>query len=306
MPPRGYKYPPGSGPKKKRGPKPFPGTRRNRCNLRVPPPQPIVRPKSSYSRKHKTDVLLYLIHHRISDVREFRPDDHYVPTRRREGLAHLSAAEERDRRLCWENGAAVSRAPTYRDAERYWKIPLSTINAWWKNRGKYLPTHELERVKDYNPLRGYSIEELPEISLTPNNPRLPEKPKRARAQGTSQEPVKSVDSSSNDTGAPKSADERNEPDKDLDAQNADGTTGANGSDADESADANDNSADKPQADTTKRSAGDATDVNTSADEDAQLAVDEQLSANVAALQESSEEDIEDSAEVHAAIFDEAN
>ncbi|KAI1254420.1 hypothetical protein MGN70_003823 [Eutypa lata] len=174
MPPLGYKYNPGSyKTRNKRGPKPFPGTRRKRCDLRVPPPQPIVRPKTTYNKKRKTDVLMYLIHHRLADARGFDQRDHYFPiTRMRQGMAPLSMEEAKQRREYWDKGAVVYRPPTLRDAENFWKIPHSTITHWWKKREKYLPASELERVKDYNPLSGMSMGPLPlpPSSSTPDDP----------------------------------------------------------------------------------------------------------------------------------------
>ncbi|RYP72726.1 hypothetical protein DL771_004062 [Monosporascus sp. 5C6A] len=130
----------------KRGPKPFPGTRRKRCDLRVPPPQPIIRPRNTYTRKRRTDVLMWLIHHKIPEENRFRRGDSYAYTRTRAGIAPLPVHEENERRRKWANGETIYRAPTYKDAERFWKVPAGSICQWWKKREKYLPPHELERA----------------------------------------------------------------------------------------------------------------------------------------------------------------
>ncbi|RYP03978.1 hypothetical protein DL764_004749 [Monosporascus ibericus] len=146
MPARKARAAPMENNRPKRGPKPFPGTRRMRCDLRVPPPQPIIRPRNTYTRKRRTDVLMWLIHHKIPEENQFRRGDSYAYTRTRAGIAPLPVHEENERRRKWANGETIYRAPTYKDAERFWKVPAGSICQWWKKREKYLPPHELERA----------------------------------------------------------------------------------------------------------------------------------------------------------------
>ncbi|RYP72484.1 hypothetical protein DL770_007961 [Monosporascus sp. CRB-9-2] len=146
MPARKARAAPMENSRPKRGPKPFPGTRRKRCDLRVPPPQPIIRPRNTYTRKRRTDVLMWLIHHKIPEENQFRRGDSYAYTRTRAGIAPLPVHEENERRRKWANGETIYRAPTYKDAERFWKVPAGSICQWWKKREKYLPPHELERA----------------------------------------------------------------------------------------------------------------------------------------------------------------
>ena len=276
MPPPTTQHPPRLyGSKSKRGPKPFPGSRRKRCNLRVPPPQPVLRPKTTYTKEQKTEVLLYLIHHRIYEV---------------------------GRCAAFPHDVVVSRTPTYRDAEKYWRIPIPTIDSWWRNREKYLPPAELEHVKSYDPHKGPPIHRQPEASRHPVDPQIPGGKQPARAEGVPQEPVNPVGPRGSGSNASESGDEQTDLNKDSDAGDANETISANRGDSVETANTDDGSTDEAHVDA-KRGAGDESNVDANTGDEVQLAVDQQLSANVAAHRDTGRGDIEDSAEVHAAIFD---
>ncbi|KAL7625186.1 hypothetical protein AAE478_004401 [Parahypoxylon ruwenzoriense] len=130
----------------RRGPKPFPGTRRNRCDLRVPPAQPILRSKTTYPRKRRIEVLLWLINYRVADTRKNDFGEPFPP-RVKLGQQQLSYEEQREMRL--RRDPVVYRPPTYREAELFWKIRAGTIAHWWQTREKYLSPAQLEKARDY-------------------------------------------------------------------------------------------------------------------------------------------------------------
>ncbi|KXX78290.1 hypothetical protein MMYC01_206505 [Madurella mycetomatis] len=113
--------------KKRSGPAPKPLTE----GLRTNPAKQIRRVERSYSRERKIEVLLYLLNHRVPDVRPRR-----VP-RRRIGQPH---EQELTRPMVrTETGEYVwYRAPTYAEASEFWKIPTPTIQGWWDSREKLL------------------------------------------------------------------------------------------------------------------------------------------------------------------------
>ncbi|KAI1075656.1 hypothetical protein F5B20DRAFT_585026 [Whalleya microplaca] len=148
MPPRGYKYPPGYVKNNvKRGPKPFPGTRRKRFDLRVPPVQPILRPQNSYTKKRKAEVLLWLIHQRFPEARKNDSGRNIAP-RRKLGQPRPTPQEEQAKKQRIKGvDAIVCRPPTYHEAEMFWKISASTITKWWGQKERYLSATELENAK---------------------------------------------------------------------------------------------------------------------------------------------------------------
>ncbi|KAI1214766.1 uncharacterized protein F4807DRAFT_455217 [Annulohypoxylon truncatum] len=107
----------------KRGPKPFPGTRRKRCDLRVPPVQPI-RHNHRYPRKREIDVLTWLVNHRVADARKNEFGEPLAP-RLKSGQEPLSEEQLREIRPC------------------------AIIAAWWQQREKYHPPAEIEKSRYY-------------------------------------------------------------------------------------------------------------------------------------------------------------
>ncbi|KAK4127083.1 hypothetical protein N657DRAFT_687434 [Parathielavia appendiculata] len=91
----------------------------------------VKRVERSYTRERKIEVLLWLLNHRVEDVRGHRP-------RRRIGdpiemeVANPGTEEALNGVLIW------NRAPTYAEASQYWKIPVPTIQGWWDARKKIL------------------------------------------------------------------------------------------------------------------------------------------------------------------------
>ncbi|KAI2463450.1 hypothetical protein F4781DRAFT_124357 [Annulohypoxylon bovei var. microspora] len=129
----------------KPGPKPFPGTRRKRCDLRVPPVQPI-RHHHRYPRKRKIDVLTWLVNYRVADTRKNEFGEPPAP-RLKSGQEPLSEEQLREIRLCKD--PVIYRPATYREAEKHWKIQGAIIASWWQGKKKYLPPAELEKSKYY-------------------------------------------------------------------------------------------------------------------------------------------------------------
>ncbi|KAI1099609.1 hypothetical protein F4804DRAFT_77437 [Jackrogersella minutella] len=130
----------------KRGPKPFPGTRRKRCDLRVPAFQPIREHPKQYSRKRRSEVLLWLIHHRVADSRKNDFGEPPAP-RLKPGQTPLSNEEHREIRMC--KSSIIYRPPTFKEAEEFWKIQSTTIRLWWLSKGKYISPAEVENARLY-------------------------------------------------------------------------------------------------------------------------------------------------------------
>lgn len=158
-------------PHKKKGPKPFPGTRRKRCDLRVPPCEVIRRPTIHYPKKRKTQVLEWMLRNRIPEQRTCDSDS-YHPLRNRSGEAPISYEELRDRRDVWDSGGVVYRTPTYQDAGKFWRITPGTIVSWWLKKEKYLPAAEIEKLKTRHSLTGRSYDPMPGIPAHPPRPPL--------------------------------------------------------------------------------------------------------------------------------------
>ncbi|KAI0884371.1 uncharacterized protein GGS22DRAFT_22539 [Annulohypoxylon maeteangense] len=129
----------------KRGPKPFPGTRRTRCDLRVPPVQS-VRHNNRYPKKRKIDVLLWLVNHRVADTR--RNEFGQPPTPRlKSGQKPIPEEQLRELKQCKDH--IIYRPATYREAEKHWNIQGAIIASWWQRKEKYLPSAEIEKSKYY-------------------------------------------------------------------------------------------------------------------------------------------------------------
>ncbi|KAK3298862.1 uncharacterized protein B0H64DRAFT_454502 [Chaetomium fimeti] len=123
----------------------------------------------SYTRERKIEVLMYLLNHRVPDVRARR-----FP-RRRIGQPH--EGESSQQLIVQEDhGDHIwYRAPTYSEASEFWNIPTPTIQGWWDARKKLL--------------EGTGVE-LPELATTGASPVLndgttqPTSGATDRAQGT--------------------------------------------------------------------------------------------------------------------------
>lgn len=165
---------------------------------------------------------MYMIHHRIPESRLSCQRETYLPARRKEGMAPYNLEDKRVRRECWDQDIVVYRAPTYRDAQKFWKIPHSTITHWWRKRAKYLPAAEIARAKDCNPLSGFSIGE------TSSNPPVSRPSRPASGQQAVESPPNGLepidlDDSSDDSDAPEEfpGDEGGNLDDDLGVEDAD-------------------------------------------------------------------------------------
>jgi len=107
---------------KKRGPKPKPLEERP-----YKQPKPISRVQRSYSRERKVEVILYLLHHRVQDDQNRRI---------RAGESRIGATEPTEPTQPTDSTGVTYRAPTYHEASAHFKIPATTIAAWWKQKDK--------------------------------------------------------------------------------------------------------------------------------------------------------------------------
>ncbi|KAG5953418.1 hypothetical protein E4U57_005440 [Claviceps arundinis] len=76
--------------------------------------------KRVYSRRRKIEVLLFLLHHRVTDP-EARDSEHYV----QDGL----------------------RRPYVREASDWFQIPKRTVHNWWTNRESFDEVKEIKTDK---------------------------------------------------------------------------------------------------------------------------------------------------------------
>ncbi|KAI0596709.1 hypothetical protein F4775DRAFT_563220 [Biscogniauxia sp. FL1348] len=147
MPPRGFRYLKGPENAKGRpGPRPFPGSRRKRCDLRVPPAKPIQRRVHRHTKKRKVEVLMWLAFHRVPEPRR-TGNGIYTATRLKAGMCQLTPEEQQELNDLNNPYAILYRPPTYQEAEDFWKISCSTISRWWYNKEKYLTPDILEKIK---------------------------------------------------------------------------------------------------------------------------------------------------------------
>ncbi|KAJ4397523.1 hypothetical protein N0V93_001754 [Gnomoniopsis smithogilvyi] len=87
------------------------------------------RPRITYDRKQKQEVLLWLINHRIEDV-------DYSTNGGRWREDPTPGVEKEPRRMP-DGSEKWFRAPTFMEAADFWKIPFGTIMHWW-NRKIYI------------------------------------------------------------------------------------------------------------------------------------------------------------------------
>lgn len=111
-------------PRKRHGPKPE-APHEKECKE----PKAIVRPKVTYHKKRKQDVLLWLINHRIEDNEDYSTNG----ARWREDA---TPCVEKEPRRMPDGSETWFRGPTYIEAANFWKIPLGTIAYWWKDKEK--------------------------------------------------------------------------------------------------------------------------------------------------------------------------
>jgi len=105
--------------RRQRQPKKRPGPRPKPLRVRAAPKraEPIKQIQRTYSRDRKIEVLCFLEHYKVHDLR------HQIVTsklRVREG----GTISERDQY------GQLYRQPTYEEASTFWRIPISTIRNW--------------------------------------------------------------------------------------------------------------------------------------------------------------------------------
>ncbi|KAI1130973.1 hypothetical protein F5Y10DRAFT_99878 [Nemania abortiva] len=131
------------------GPKKFPGSRRTRCDLRVPPVQPLRRPQRTHSRATKTEVMLWLINNRIAVSKTGQWGEPYLQTAastRRDQVA-LTDEDRATLKKAFHANGVIYRPPTFKEAAEFFKISTCNIQGWWTVREKYLSPEDLDRSK---------------------------------------------------------------------------------------------------------------------------------------------------------------
>ncbi|KAH8160593.1 hypothetical protein CIB48_g7655 [Xylaria polymorpha] len=168
----------------KRGPKKFTESRRKRCDLRVPPTKPIVRPHNRQTRKRKTEVLLWLIDNRVSVTKESPSGGPFLisPSATRRERTYLTQDEREALKQAFRENGVIYRPPIFQEAETFWKVKKTTIAGWWRERSKFLSAEDYDRS---NKLPVYEI--APGFGIPKSAPRpqvLPETPATADAVNT--------------------------------------------------------------------------------------------------------------------------
>ncbi|KAI0194595.1 hypothetical protein F4808DRAFT_334770 [Astrocystis sublimbata] len=132
---------------KKKGPKPFLGSRRKRCDLRVPPKKPLVHPLFNYSRKLKTDVLLWLTDNRVPVTQTNTAQGPYFVSANA-NRRNQSAMTEEDRDALIEalrGNGVIYRPPSIKEAAAHWQVDKDFIRDWWANRRDFLSPEDYDR-----------------------------------------------------------------------------------------------------------------------------------------------------------------
>ncbi|KAI1191012.1 hypothetical protein F5B17DRAFT_363810 [Nemania serpens] len=131
----------------KPGPKPFPGSRRKRCDLRVPPVKPKNPSHARHSPQFKMDVLRWLINNRVAITEQAengRPWIANITGVRASQTALTDDEREQLTRAFLKNGV-VYRPPTFYEGAIAWNVPRATVVWWWKYRKRYLLPDDYER-----------------------------------------------------------------------------------------------------------------------------------------------------------------
>ncbi|GAP84054.1 hypothetical protein SAMD00023353_0601720 [Rosellinia necatrix] len=137
MPNIGYLGYLGPGKRTNRGSKALFKSRRKRCDLRVPPTKQLVHPQHRHLRKHKTEILLWLIDNRIAITTANSCSELYTgSSAATTGTASVPMAD--GERQAFVDNRVIYRPPTYKEAGAFWKVSEATISRWWKRRERYL------------------------------------------------------------------------------------------------------------------------------------------------------------------------
>ncbi|KAI1199890.1 hypothetical protein F5X97DRAFT_108516 [Nemania serpens] len=131
----------------RRGPKPFTGSRRKRCDLRVPPVKPVVRPIVHHPRQLKIDVLHWLINNRVAITEATEHGNPWLASASatRKSQKVLTDDERRALRQAFHKNGAIYRPPTFVEAGLAWKLGTATIVHWWEHRERWLSPEDFER-----------------------------------------------------------------------------------------------------------------------------------------------------------------
>ncbi|KAI0875534.1 hypothetical protein GGS24DRAFT_499753 [Hypoxylon argillaceum] len=131
----------------KRGPKAFSGSRRTRCDLRVPPVKPLVRHQRSHPRDEKTKILLWLINNRIAIYKMSpRAELHLArASAYRKGRVPLTHEDRQTLRQAFDDNGVIYRPPMFKEAAIYWNVKKGSVSTWWTDREKYLSPEDFDR-----------------------------------------------------------------------------------------------------------------------------------------------------------------
>ncbi|KAI1110913.1 hypothetical protein F5Y14DRAFT_335803 [Nemania sp. NC0429] len=141
----------------RRGPKEFPGSRRKRCDLRVPPAKTPVRIHVKHTREFKIDVLLWLINNRVAVTEASDRGGPWIASgsAARKSLRVLTDDERKALKQAFRKNGVIYRPPTLEEGGIAWDIgPKSTVSNWWDNRQKFLSPRDYERS---NNLPAYEV-----------------------------------------------------------------------------------------------------------------------------------------------------
>ncbi|KAI1424391.1 hypothetical protein F5Y12DRAFT_715339 [Xylaria sp. FL1777] len=128
----------------KPGPKKFPKGCRKRCDLRVPPAHH-ARPQSSFTRKRRTEVLLWLIDNRVATAQTTTVGEPYIASSVRQGQTPLTEDDHKALKEAFRENGVIYRPPTYQDASVIFNIGRANIASWWVKRKKYLSPNDYDR-----------------------------------------------------------------------------------------------------------------------------------------------------------------
>ncbi|KAI0108704.1 hypothetical protein GGR51DRAFT_124066 [Nemania sp. FL0031] len=168
----------------KRGPQKFSGSRRTRCDLRVPPVPPLTRPQRTHSRAFKAEIMLWLINNRVAVTETGQWGEPYLASASatRRGQVALTDEDRVALKKAFHVNGAIYRPPTFKEAAAFFKTSTCNIQGWWGVREKYLSPQDFDRSKKL-PV----CEVAPGIGIPKSAPRpqvFPETPATTDATGS--------------------------------------------------------------------------------------------------------------------------
>lgn len=104
------------------------------CERASPYQKPIKKKLVVYGRKRRTEILVWLANHRIEEELTYDPYTENKPQKQNSYLGP-GAVIDREEIL---GKVYRSRPPTFEEASAHFKVPVSTLSYWWKNRDPLL------------------------------------------------------------------------------------------------------------------------------------------------------------------------